>query len=111
MQRVTACIAAALLLVALLIGFLSENATARGAIFEGNVRCERRCSIQDFRIAGEIVPDTLDAVTNLFGELHRQADQQYKAIGGDRSPYQQSRRERKRREEEFLKTSVYSART
>ena len=45
MQRVTACIAAALLLVALLIGFLSENATARGAIFEGNVRCERRCSI------------------------------------------------------------------
>ena len=39
------------------------------------------CSIQDFRIAGEIVPDTLDAVTNLFGELHRQADQQYKAIG------------------------------
>ena len=81
MQRVTACIAAALLLVALLIGFLSENATARGAIFEGNVRCERRCSIQDFRIAGEIVPDTLDAVTNLFGELHRQADQQYKAIG------------------------------
>jgi hypothetical protein len=39
MLRITACIAAALLLVALLIGLLSENATARGAIVEGNVRC------------------------------------------------------------------------
>lgn len=51
---------------------VSEDATARGAIVEGNVRCERRCSIQDFRIAAEIVPETLNAVTNLFGELHRQ---------------------------------------
>jgi hypothetical protein len=48
MLRITACIAAALLLVALLIGLLSENATARGAIVEGNVRCERLAQFKTF---------------------------------------------------------------
>ena len=71
MLMITACIAAALLLVALPTG-LSVKTRLPGANVEGNVRCERHCSIQDFRIAGEIVPDTLNAVTNLFGELHRQ---------------------------------------
>ena len=53
MLMITACIAAGCAANWL----VSENATARGAIVEGNVRCERRCSIQDFRIAGEIVPE------------------------------------------------------
>ncbi len=65
----------------LLLATLYQNAKGQAATVEGRVRCDRLCSIQDLRMKGEIVPETVGAIQSLIGEVHQQAKQQNKEVG------------------------------
>jgi ATP-dependent protease ClpP protease subunit len=69
-------------LAILLLGVACRTSEGQPASVEGRVQCDEVCSIQDFRLRGEIGAETVGAIQKLIGELHRLAEQDKKEIQG-----------------------------